>query len=211
MASQTDQEKVLVVPTALFRKLGYFQGFSADVSRYVTHLFDPAQVSFRPRAEVEPDPQFKQLIPYVIICHDTEGSWQVFSYTRGTGQGEARLHRKRSIGLGGHISSADAEAQENVITQAVMRELNEEVIIDAPYNMECVGLINDDTTYVGSVHLGIVFRCTVSSPAVRPREKDIVSHGFLPVRDLAKYWDEFETWSQIALKGVCGIDVPRIT
>ena len=86
-----------------------------------------------------------------------------------------------------------------------MRELNEEVAINAPYQMECVGLINDDTTDVGRVHLGIVYRCVVSEPAVMPREKEIVSHGFLPLQELATRWDEFETWSQIALEGVFGV------
>lgn len=209
MVSQTDQERVLVVPTSLFHKLGYFQGFNSEVSKYVSQLFDPSQISFRPRAEVEPNPKFKQLIPYVIICYNRDETWHLFSYTRGSGQGEARLHSKRSIGIGGHISADDAEDQEDLIMRGVMRELNEEVIIDAPQKMECVGLINDDTTNVGSVHLGIVYRCTVSEPMVRPREKDIVSHGFSPVQELVKYWNELETWSQIALKGVFGVEAPE--
>ncbi|MGQ9504814.1 MAG: phosphoesterase [Thermogutta sp.] len=210
MASQPDQERVLVVPTALFRQVGYFQGFNSEVSRYISHLFNASEMSFRPRAEVEPNPEFKQLIPYVIICYEKEGTWHLFSYTRGSGQGEARLHRKRSIGIGGHISANDAEDRDDLIMRGVMRELNEEVIIDTPYKMECVGLINDDTTNVGSVHLGIVYRCIVSRPAVRPREKDIVSHGFSPVGDLMKYWNEMETWSQIALKGFFGMEAPAV-
>jgi len=205
MVSQVDREKVLVIPTSLLRQIGYFQGFISDVSHYVCHLFDPSHTSFRPRAEVEPNPEFKQLIPYVLICCDIKNTWHVFSYTRGIGQGESRLHRKRSIGIGGHVSEQDAGDKTNPITQAIMRELNEEVAINAPYQMECVGLINDDTTDVGRVHLGIVYRCVVSEPAVMPREKEIVSHGFLPLQELATRWDEFETWSQIALEGVFGV------
>jgi len=206
MVSQVDQEKVLVIPTSLLRQIGYFQGFSADVSRYAYHLFDPSNTSFRPRGEVEPDPEFKQLIPYVLICYAPQATWHVFCYTRGTGQGESRLHRKRSIGIGGHISEEDSGEGRNLVSQAIKRELNEEVAINASYQMECVGLINDDTTDVGRVHLGIVYRCVVSEPAVMPREKEIVSHGFLPLQELAEHWNEFETWSQIALKGVFGIE-----
>src|SRR6185295_11540711 len=64
---QVQTENVLVVPTELFHQLGYFQGFSNQVDRYLPELFDPAHTSYRPRHEVEQDPSFKQLIPYVIF------------------------------------------------------------------------------------------------------------------------------------------------
>ena len=58
-------ERVLVVPTELFHRLGYFQGFCGEVDRYLDELFSPRHTSYRPRGEVEVDPSFKQLIPYV--------------------------------------------------------------------------------------------------------------------------------------------------
>ena len=101
--SEVTTERVLVVPTELFHGLGHFQGFSPEVDRYLGELLKPSNTSYRPRDEVENDPGFKQLIPYVIFCHrDAEGRQQVFQYTRGTGQGEGRLHRKHSVGIGGH-------------------------------------------------------------------------------------------------------------
>ena len=104
--SDVQTERVLVVPTELFHRLGYFQGFARDVDRYLGELFDPRHISYRPRSEVEEDPSFKQLIPYVIFRHrDAQGRQTVFQYTRGTGQGEGRLHSKRSVGIGGHISA----------------------------------------------------------------------------------------------------------
>ena len=107
-------EQILVVPTELFRRLGYFQGFSGDVDRYLDELLRPENTSYRPRAEVEKDPGFKQLIPYVIFRHvDAAGTQTVFQYTRGTGQGEGRLHSKRSVGIGGHISAVDAGGDGN--------------------------------------------------------------------------------------------------
>ena len=84
-------ERVLVVPTEVFHRLGHFQGFTDDVDRYLTELFSPENASYRPRGEVEVDPGFKQLIPYVVFCHQDEaGRLAVFQYTRGTGQGEGR-------------------------------------------------------------------------------------------------------------------------
>ena len=99
-------EHVLVVPTPVFHALGHFQGFCGDTDRYLKGLLDPAHTSYRPRAAMEQDPTFKQLIPYVIFRHrDQAGRVSLFQYTRGKGQGEARLHAKRSIGIGGHISA----------------------------------------------------------------------------------------------------------
>src|SRR5258707_1069554 len=126
---QTQTERVLVTPTELFHSLGYFQGFSADMDRYLPQLFSEQQTSYRARHEVEQDPSFKQLIPYVIFLHtDSQGRRSVFQYTRGKGQGEGRLHSKRSVGVGGHISSEDAGAEAgHAYFEGMRRELDEEV------------------------------------------------------------------------------------
>ena len=84
------------------------------------------------RGEMEVDPSFKQLIPYVIFCHrDGGGKLSVFRYTRGSGQGEQRLHRKHSVGIGGHISSDDA-ASTTPYAEGMRRELQEEVLVNTP-------------------------------------------------------------------------------
>ena len=95
-------EQVLVVPTAEFHKLGHFQGVSTEVDRYVKNLLVPANISYRPRDEMEQDPSFKQLIPYIIFRHRaSDGTVSLFRYRRGQGNGEARLRSKVSIGIGG--------------------------------------------------------------------------------------------------------------
>lgn len=199
------QERVLVVPTAAFHALGHFQGFCADVDRYFAALTDPAQTSFRPRDEVEDDPRFKQLIPYVVLQYvQPDGQIGVFQYTRGRGQGEGRLHAKRSIGIGGHISAIDETPGADVYHEGLRRELDEEVVIDSPGPLRCVGLINDDQTEVGRVHLGIVHVCELRSPDVRPREADIIESGIRPVASLLAELDRFETWSQICLRALYG-------
>ncbi len=202
--SLVQTEQVLVVPTELFHSLGYFQGFSADTESYLDELMSPTHTSYRPRSEMEDDPSFKQLIPYVIIRHIADGATTIFQYTRGKGQGEKRLHAKRSVGIGGHISSDDETAESSLhpYEEGMRRELEEEVIIDSPYTQQCVGLINDDETPVGRVHLGVVHFLDVESPNVRPREEDILECGFRPVDELLANLDGFETWSQICLKAL---------
>lgn len=212
--SDASAERVLVVPTDQFHALGHFQGFCHDTDRYLRELLRPEHMSYQPRAEVEQDPGRKQLIPYVIFQYrDPQDRLLIFQYRRGTGQGEGRLHRKRSVGIGGHISSTDdrGNGSEDVYLEGMRRELEEEVLVDAPYTQRCVGLINDDQTDVGKVHLGIVHLAEVEQPAVRPRESEIVESGFQPVGELLTDLDGFETWSQICLRALFGDRMPEPT
>lgn len=188
-------EHVLVTPTLLFHQVGVFQGFTPDADRYLDVLLDPNYISYRPRSEVEVDPSFKQLIPYCIFRH----AGKIFHYRRGKLQGDGRLRSKRSVGIGGHISSDDRHAVESVYREAMRREIAEEVFVEAGFVEKCVGLINDDLTEVGRVHLGIVHIFDLEAPKVLPREESIIEAGFAEPAELIRDRDEFETWSQICL------------
>lgn len=111
-------ERVLVVPSSELDRLGRFQGFSPDAERYLSALLIPALMDYRPRSQVEDDPSLKQIIPYVVFrCTD-----HVFCYTRGKSQGKARLHRLRSLGVGGHVSEDDAQGAKTLDAyEAAMR------------------------------------------------------------------------------------------
>ncbi len=203
--STVTEELVLVVPTEAFHQLGHFQGFCPDTERYVGPLLANEDLGYRPRGAMEADPSFKQLIPYVVFRYtDEAGTPHLFQYTRGGGQGEKRLHAKRSVGVGGHISSVDAEAEQqgDVYRRGLERELEEEVHIDCEYTESCVGMINDDETEVGRVHLGVVHVFDLKSPCVRPREEDIADAGFRPAEELLREIDGFESWSQIVLRAL---------
>jgi predicted NUDIX family phosphoesterase len=197
----TAAECVLVVPTSVLSRLGHFQGFTADVGRYLEELFDPRHISFQPREKMERDPSFKQLIPYCIFRHvEQDGTIRVFAYTRGGKQGEERLRSKRSIGVGGHICLADAHAAAGTAyEEGLRRELEEEVSIRARYTQRCVGLINDDLTDVGRVHLGVVHLFDLDQPAVEPREPDLLDAAFVTLAELADERLRLESWSQICL------------
>jgi predicted NUDIX family phosphoesterase len=199
------EEQILVVPTALFHELGYFQGFTIDVARYLPRLLEGDHIDFRPRGLMEDDPSFKQLIPYALFRWvDADGRIHLFDYLRGRGQGERRLHAKRSVGVGGHISSLDATAghSQHAYREGMRRELDEEVTLDTTYTESIVGLINDDETPVGRVHLGVVHLCDVREPKVRPREADILDARFRPIDEILARLDQFETWSQIAVRAL---------
>ena len=189
-------EHVLVIPTPVFHKVGHFQGFCDDTDKYLEVILDPQHASYRPRPEMEQDPTFKQLIPYCVFRCNGE----VFYYQRGTAQGETRLHAKRSVGVGGHVSTMDLNSHLSPYLEGMRREIEEEVDIESGWAEECVGLINDDETEVGKVHLGIVHIFDLEYPKVTPREKSMINAGFAPPSELVRQMDEFETWSQICLK-----------
>ncbi|MDR1923609.1 MAG: phosphoesterase [Planctomycetaceae bacterium] len=205
------EENVLVIPVELFHRLGYFNGFSREVARYRDELLSPDNVSFRPRSEVETDLGFKQLIPYMIFSYiDSDGQIQLFQYVRGKGMGEQRLHSKRSVGVGGHISSEDlgvacgsgVVGSVDFYREGMLRELREEVVVGASFRESCVGLINDDRTEVGSVHLGIVHLFELDAPLVQSNEKDLIESGFVPVKEMLKDLSQFESWSSICIESL---------
>jgi predicted NUDIX family phosphoesterase len=198
--SQIADERVLVIPGAELDRLGRFQGFSPLADRYLTALLVPELMEYRPRSEVEDDPGFKQIIPYVVFrCVDA-----VFCYTRGKTQGEARLHRLRSLGVGGHVSETDAQGGKTLeaYEAAMKREIDEEVEVKSSGQIRRVGLINDDATPVGRVHLGVVHLFELEQPHVVAREEGLAEARFIPSSMIWTIQEEFETWSQICIKSL---------
>ena len=189
-------EKVLVIPIEQFRAAGYFQGFRRADQTYRTVLLNPATFQFRPRSQVETDPEFKQLIPYIVLKH--EGT--LFHYRRGSAGMEKRLQALRSIGIGGHISEEDARGGEDPYHTGMMRELMEEVLIDGDWTEQFLGFINDDRTPVGKVHLGVVHLFELSRGEVRARELALADSGFARIEELVAQSEQFETWSQFVLE-----------
>jgi predicted NUDIX family phosphoesterase len=198
MAMDADKaaEEVLVVPAERLTAAGEFHGFRPAGDEFRRLLLDPAHLSYRPRGEVETDPSYKQLIPYVVLrC-----AGELFHYTRGASGTETRLRARRSVGLGGHISREDGPPAADPYRAGMLRELAEEVEIQGPWTERPFGFIYDGRTPVGQVHVGIVHLIELEEPLVWPREAAIDEAGFSPVRDLLRRRDEFETWSQFVLE-----------
>ena len=191
-------ENVLVFPRSLFEQLGVFQGFSADVDRYLPAILDKKNNSFQPRARAESDPNFKQIIPYVVV---TDGK-SILHYVRGKKAGEQRLVAKGSIGIGGHINNNDPTLftdDSQAFQEAVKREACEELTIQGTFDAKPVGLINDDSTEVGRVHFGVVHVLFRTPEKVKKNEQVITQVEFIPIAELKKRREQMETWSQLCL------------
>lgn len=155
--------------------------------------------SFVCRGIAEEDRLKKQIIPYILL--QTADGDMTAAYNR---QGsEKRLHDLWSIGIGGHINPEDttmeADSFESILKNGMQRELDEELarrVTGDP--IEFIGIISEDITPVGSVHMGAVFLIRTQAP-----------EGYLPGDELHSFtWHatqklsqlDLELWSELALE-----------
>jgi len=194
------QEDILVIRRSLFDELGAFQGLSFEPEKYLKAILSRGNNFFIARPQAESDPAYKQIIPYALIAFQNS----VLHYVRGKKAGEQRLIAKGSIGIGGHMAE-DADkflwhsTDEETYRAGVEREVKEEIKIDTPYEDRIVALLNDDTTEVGRVHLGIVHIFKLKEPKVQKREAMITGLTFLTKEELMARRESLESWSQICL------------
>ena len=180
-------ERVLVIPRAAvmadpgwhgIRTAGS-DGFQAIVSR---------EGRFEPRPEMEADRSHKQVIPYLVLRDGPA----YFLMRRTQAGGDARLHDRWSIGVGGHLNPGDGD-----LAGGLRREWAEEIAADFVPEFRLVGLLNDDTTEVGSVHLGAVYVADAAGRAVMIRETDKLTGSFATPAKVAAVRDDLETWSRL--------------
>ncbi len=196
--SNPPNENVLVVRRALFDELGTFQGLNFEPEKYLTAILSRGSNFFIPRHQAENDPAYKQIIPYALMAFENT----VLHYVRGKKAGEQRLVAKGSIGIGGHMNETDESLfamDEQAYRAGVEREVNEEIKIDTPFEDRIVALLNDDSTDVGRVHMGIVHLFKLKEPKVQKREAMITGLSFLNREELMARRELLESWSQICL------------
>ena len=192
------EENILVIKRELFDQLGAFHGLNFEPKAYLDAILSRGNNFFLPRSKAEADPTHKQIIPYVLIAH----GGKVLHYVRGKKAGEQRLVAKGSIGIGGHMNDTDESLfawDEAAYRAGVEREVNEEIRIQSQFDDRIVALLNDDSTDVGRVHLGIVHVFKLREPKVEKREAVITNVSFLDQDELKARRDALETWSQLCV------------
>ena len=177
-------EQVMVVATDLLRPY-----LAASFIRDAAPLLDVAarHHTFIDRPLAERSPEWRQIIPYVVIRNGRD----VFGVTRTAKQTEERQHHKVSIGLGGHINPG------HTILDGLKKELDEEVRIGGDYDLRLAGVINDESTEVGRVHLGACFVLDARTRDVAVVETGKMHGEWMTRAQLAAARAAMETWSQI--------------
>jgi predicted NUDIX family phosphoesterase len=187
-------EQVFVAPrSAVLDHAGWYGLRTDGLDAFVAALERDGR--YEPRAEMERDPSFKQVIPYLVL-RDGE---RFFLMQRTTAGGDARLHGRYSIGVGGHLNPGDGG-----VLGGLRREWAEELVAAFVPDFRLVGLINDDTTDVGAVHLGAVYVADAAGRPVAIRETDKLTGSFVAADDVAAVSDRLETWSRLVFEFLVG-------
>jgi predicted NUDIX family phosphoesterase len=204
-------EKILVVPRADILRED-LQGFrkAEDPELRMLQVTETIREhgSYRPRPDMETDPTYKQIIPYIVI-RDQD---QVMHVTRTKMVGDQRLKGNKTIGFGGHLSLEDIDTPlppdiestvgQSIIGPGIAREIDEELDIKGRYTLKFLGELNDDSDEVGTVHYGLIFEMnlwSITSVAIKEKHKLDAMTWNNPV-DLIDQLDEFESWSRIILR-----------
>lgn len=197
-------EIIIVAPhTKVFAEgLLSFQGAVPSSMWVTTEIMENINDTYTEmrRGDAEENTDFKQPIPYAVIKRGNE----VFIYERLKGAGESRLHNKLSLGIGGHMNAVEGFNNfEELLTENLWRELEEELeISDTIFEVDIIGLINDDSDEVGRVHLGILAVIEVHEDVtVQVRETEELDGKFITIDELRKQeiYDRLENWSQIVV------------
>lgn len=187
-------EAVLVVPrTALMGTPGWRDVLSRGAEPYLAVI--EREGRFAPRSAMEADPRFKQVIPYLVL----RDRGRTFLMRRTRAGADARLHERFSIGVGGHLNPGDMN-----LAGGLAREWAEELDAGFIPEFRLLGLLNDDETDVGRVHVGVVFAAEAEGRPVAVRETDKLEGRFVAPADLLAVYDGMETWSQLVLDFLVG-------
>lgn len=148
---------------------------------------------FHPRFLMETDPNYKQIIPYLIFTHNNK----YFLMQRHKKASETRLQSKLTLGIGGHIRKEDMTT--NNIFDWAKREFHEEVSYSGNLRIEPIGVLNDDSNEVGKVHVGFVFLLHGDSDEITVKS-ELQSGSMQTLVECLQQKDRMETWSQMVVE-----------
>lgn len=150
---------------------------------------------FRERDTMEHDPSFKQIIPYVAMVNEEN---EILTLKRLATQSEKRLHNKISLGVGGHVNTEDSKNPLEAFRNGMKREINEEVKVKLKEAPIFLGVIYDNTTSVGQVHLGMAYKVKIDFFGIN--EKDKFEYTWKRSEELENQTEAMENWSKYILK-----------
>ncbi len=193
-------ERVLVLPREDVPGGCDYTGLRPFEGNQMADLLDAVARTGRwmDRAAAETDPTHKQLIPYVVV-RDGE---RAFLMERTAAGGDARLHHRATIGVGGHVNPVD-DGQDPIAT-GLRREWVEEIEADWDPHFEPIGLLNDDRNPVGAVHLGLVYEVEAAGRPFSVREHEKLSGRLASADEIRAAWDRMESWSQLVVRALWG-------
>ena len=184
-----EDEKILVVPRDILFQKKEINGIEKIDFDYYQKLIQDNQ-QFLWRSKMETDQNYKQIIPYLIFKFEDK----LFMMQRKSSASETRLQSKYSLGIGGHIRVEDINGFD--IFGWAKREFAEEIEYDGGFEIEPIGILNDDSNDVGKVHAGFVFLLNGDSNKIKIRS-ELKSGNLLSLEECLKLYGNMENWSKL--------------
>jgi predicted NUDIX family phosphoesterase len=194
-------EKILAVRSEVITNLKYPEGAFLLDNNTINNTFKYLNefIEVVDRDAVEGNPDYRQLIPYVVL----EYNGTYFSAVRTKEGGDPRLHGKCIIGFGGHMNLIDLPSNQMDLIQQIkmnaQRELNEELIIKSDVVFQPSGFINDFSTPVSKDHFGIYINAKLESPLVYINEQSILVNPCFMTKTELESIDSLESWSKLVI------------
>src|SRR5450631_3146816 len=192
-AARVDAEDVLCVPRTTIFPDGAWHGLvTVGLERVLRTI--RATSEYRPRHTVEDDPSMQQIIPYCVVHHPHDGTYLLTRRLRRSS--EKRLHHLYSLGIGGNVNPGDGELEDPVVG-GLRREWAEEIRCAYPARASLVAMLNDDSSPVSRVHLGLVFLVEPEDGIVEIREIEKLEGESLSLDAMRRHYLSMESWSQL--------------
>lgn len=216
-------EEVLSVPERYYKEILTFQGIDNDYDDLLPKLL--AETIYINRVEAEERNDAKQFITYVLL----QCGHRLLSFRRSYLSRAAEFLRgAKCIGFGGHVSAADHNMFSGAdlgIEACARRELSEELALVSPDStrrsssinrphdaaalfyrapIECLGILNDDSSEVGRRHLAVVYRAWLKdwdiAETISKGEASLRTLNWIDLTNAKIDISEYEYWSQLCLR-----------
>lgn len=186
-------EDVLCVPRTTIFPDGAWHGLVTTGLERLLRTVNAAS-EYRPRSQVEDDPELQQIIPYCVVHHPHDDTYLLTRRLRRSS--ERRLHHLYSLGIGGHVNPGDGEGGDPVVG-GLRREWGEEIRCSSPATARLVAALNDDSSPVSRVHLGLVFLVEPTLGFVDVRETHKLEGEAMSLPAMRRHYLSMESWSQL--------------
>lgn len=184
----TDEKILVVKRTQLFAEDVAPQGFYQEkIDQYIGAVRDNQEFIWR--SDAETDELYKQIIPYLIFKNNNK----FFLMQRRSTASEQRLKDKYSLGIGGHIRQEDITS--GSLFDWACREFYEEINYSGNLTITTLGIVNEDETAVGRVHVGFVLLLEGDSSDISVKS-ELKSGSLMTCHEIETYYDRLETWSK---------------
>ena len=188
--SITDEQILVVKRRILFpQEASAWHGLKTDSFQDYFKTVEQNK-EFHPRSAMENDTTYKQIIPYLVFRHED----RYFLMQRQNKASEQRLKNKYTLGIGGHIRQEDLQSTD--VMGWARREFLEEVHYKDRYTVHPLGILNDDSSMVGKVHIGFVLLIEGNSASISVRS-ELKNGELYTLKECESFYDHMESWSQI--------------